>query len=52
MNVSIWSLGDRARGAACNERDGDMTSGDTGARSEDCGLLPGEIREQNYTDHF
>ena len=41
MNVSIWSWGDRARGAACN----DMTSGDTGAWSEDRRLLPGEIRE-------
>ena len=36
MNVFIWSWGDRARGAACNEPDGDMTSGDTwgpGART-------------------
>lgn len=41
MNVSIWSWGDRARGAACNERDGDMTSGDTGpgARTVDCFLV-------------
>ena len=62
MNVLIWSWGDRARGSACNEPDGDMTSGDTrgpGVKNTPRLRHGGpELRAaswwntRGYTDHF